>query len=473
MSDSEKSKLESMNTSSGRCGLNATTGCFSFREMNPRLPLMTLAATLLAMPCLGETVKNREEAVRKDRTALEYDARWIYNDFAAGFAKAKETGKPLLVVLRCVPCIACAGIDAQVLEEKALVPLLDQFVCVRVMNANALDLSRFQFDYDLSFSTMFFHGEGTVLGRYGSWTHQHDPMDKTTAGFKAAMEGALAIHREYPANKTSLTGKQGGPIPFKTPVEIPGLAGKYKTELDWEGKVVQSCVHCHQVGDAIRTSYREQGKKVPEEWVYPFPKPETIGITLATDRVAHVESVADGSIAALAGLKAGDDLLTLGGQPLVSPADVSWALHRSPAEGKLEAVVKRDHASIPLHLKLPQQWRETADISRRVGTWSMRGMALGGLILEEPADEERATLGISKDHMALRARGVGQYGKHAAAKNAGWLKGDIITELDGSSARMTESMVIGRLIRSRQPGEKVKATVLRGDRKMELLLPIQ
>jgi hypothetical protein len=441
--------------------------------MNPLPPLLIMAAALMAGRTFGEAVKDREGAVRKDRTAMEYDARWIYNDFNAGFAKAKQTGKPLLVVLRCVPCIACAGIDAQVLEEKALVPLLDQFVCVRVINANALDLSRFQFDYDLSFSTMFFNGDGTTYGRYGSWTHQHDPMDKTTSGFKAAMEGALAIHRGYPANKAALAGKQGGPIPFKTPVEIPGLAGKYKTELDWEGKVVQSCVHCHQVGDAIRTSYREQGKAIPEEWIYPFPKPETIGLTLAPDHVAHVESVTAGSIAAQAGMKAGDDLLMLGGQPLVSPADVSWALHRAAAAGPLPAVVKRASANVNVTLTLPQGWRETADISRRVGTWSMRGMALGGLVLEEPTDEERAALGIAKDRMALRAKGVGQYGKHAAAKNAGWQKGDIITALDGSSARVTEGTLIGRLMRSHKPGEKLKATVLRGDKKVELSLPIQ
>ncbi len=438
-----------------------------------RLPIVALSLFVLHSQSFAEAVKDREGAVRKDRTAMEYDARWIYNDFNAGFAKAKQTGKPLLVVLRCVPCLACAGIDAQVLEEKELIPLLDQFVCVRVINANALDLSMFQFDYDLSFSTLFFNADGTIYGRYGSWTHQHDPLNKTTAGFRATLDGALAIHRGYPANKASLAGKQGGPIPFKTPVEIPGLAGKYKTTLDWEGKVVQSCVHCHMVGDAIRTSYREQGKTIPEEWVYPFPKPDTIGVTLASDAAARVESVAEGSIAAKAGLRAGDVLAGFDGVPLISPADVSWALHRAPASGKITASARRGNSTELVSLTLPAGWREQADISKRVGTWSMRGMALGGLILDEPTDEERAQLGIAKDRMALRAKGVGQYGKHAAAKNAGWQKDDVITELDGSSARITEGMAIGRLLRAYKPGEKVKATVLRAGKSVELSLPIQ
>jgi membrane-associated protease RseP (regulator of RpoE activity) len=428
---------------------------------------------LLVAASSAETVKDREGAVRNDRASLEKDARWIYNDFRSGFAKAKETGKPLLVVLRCVPCLSCAGIDAQVLQEPALEPLLDRFVCVRLINANAIDLSLFQFDYDLSFSTLFFNGDGTVYGRYGSWTHQRDPMNKTTAGFKSALEAVLAIHRGYPVNKASLAGKQGGPTPFKTPVEIPSLAVKYKAELDWEGKVVQSCVHCHQVGDAFRASYREQGQAIPAEWIYPFPQPETIGVTLATDQVARVESVVVDSIAARSGIRAGDELVALSGQPLVSPADVSWALHRAPQSGSLAAVVKRGGAAQNLSIVLPAGWREQADISKRAGTWPMRGMALGGLVLEELPDEERAQLGIAKDRMALRAKGVGQFGKHAAAKNAGFQKGDIITEIDGSSTRATESELIGRLLKNRKVGERVKAKVQRGGSTVELSFPVQ
>lgn len=432
-----------------------------------------LTLSLLAATCFGQAVKDREAAVRQDKATLENDARWIYNDFQKGLEQAKWKGKPLLVVLRCVPCLSCAGIDASVLQEPDLVPLLDKFVCVRVINANALDLSLFQFDYDLSFSTLFFNGDGTVYGRYGSWTHQKNPTDKTTAGYKRALEAALAIHREYPGNKAALTGKQGGPTPFKTSIEIPALAAKYKSTLDWEGKVVQSCVHCHQIGDALRTSYRDQKKPMPSELIYPMPIPETVGLTLAPDQIARITAVAPGSLAAQAGLQAGDEMVTLGGQPLVSIADVAWVLHRAPDSGTLSATVKRDGRSTTISLALPADWRENSDISRRVGTWTMRGMASGGLTLEDLSDADRQQRGLTSERMALRVKTVGQYGKHAAAKNAGFQKEDVIVEIAGMQTRLTEGQYLGRLLQTHQAGEKLNTTVLRGGQRVELKLPMQ
>jgi S1-C subfamily serine protease len=75
--------------------------------------------------------------------------------------------------------------------------------------------------------------------------------------------------------------------------------------------------------------------------------------------------------------------------------------------------------------------------------------------------------------MALFVKHAGEYGKHAAAKKAGFQKNDVIVELDGSSGRATESEVIGRLLHKHSPGEKVKAAVLRGEQRIDLVLPIQ
>ena len=441
--------------------------------MKTRLLLAAIIVAAAASTLHAETVKDREGAVRKDKAAMEDDSRWIYNDVQRGFAEAKRTGKPLLVTLRCVPCVACMGIDASILTKPQLAPLLDRFVCVRLINANALDLSLFQVDFDLSFSTVFFNGDGTVYGRFGSWQHQRNAQDTDTAGYARALEGVLAIHQGYPGNKASLAGKQGMTLPFRTAIEIPLLAAKYQRDLDWNGKVVGSCVHCHQVGDALRAWYRGQKKPVPTELIFPWPAPETIGVSLAADQPERVAAVAAGSIAAKAGLREGDKIVSLSGQNLVSTADFSWVLHVAPDAASIPAVVKRGDAEQGATLELPSGWRRRTDNGKRVANWSMRGMATGGMVLEDLDDGERGRRGLDPKQMALNVKSVGQYGSHAAAKNAGFKKDDVIVQLDGLDRRMGESELFAHLLQHRPPGEKVSATVLRGSDKVQLVLPMR
>jgi hypothetical protein len=42
----------------------------------------------------------RDTMVLNDRKTFAEDANWIYNDLAKGFAAAKESDKPMLVVFR-------------------------------------------------------------------------------------------------------------------------------------------------------------------------------------------------------------------------------------------------------------------------------------------------------------------------------------------------------------------------------------
>ena len=68
---------------------------------------MMLRASLLILLLIspGFTAEDRLEKVLGDRPKVESagEGQWIYNDLPAALERGRVTGKPLLVVLRCVP----------------------------------------------------------------------------------------------------------------------------------------------------------------------------------------------------------------------------------------------------------------------------------------------------------------------------------------------------------------------------------
>ena len=438
---------------------------------------LTLFSVLAASLALSASLpaQDRETKVRNDRKNVEEAGRWIYNDLPKGIAEAKKTGKPLLVIFRCIPCEACAQLDSQVVaKDSAVQKLLDEFVRVRVIQANGMDLSLFQFDYDQSMAAFFLNADMTIYGRFGTRSDQTESdADVSVEGFGAALEGALELHRGYPANKSLFAAKRGPAAAIKVPEEFPNLKGKYSSKLDYQGKVVQSCIHCHQVGESIRLVNRKPGKPMGEEVLYPYPHPKTLGLILDPKERARVSEVTADSQAEKDGFQAGDDILSLAGQPLLSIGDIQWVLHNAGTTDKLTAEVLRGGKKITLSLSLPAGWRQKGDISWRATSWDLRRMTTGGLLLDSLTDEERKSAGLEENVLALRIKHAGEYGDHAAAKNAGFRKGDILVGLDGSSAPLTESELMAGIINSKKPGDKVPAVVLREGKRIELKLPIQ
>lgn len=449
----------------------------SFGGLGKMIPIVRIIAVFVVICSCewgwADEKNRREEAVRNDKKNLSGDTRWLYNDVQSGFEAAKKAGKPLLVVLRCVPCKACTGIDESVLQAKEMQEVLDDFVCVRLINANSIDLAQFQFDYDLSFSTLVFHPDGQLIARYGSWQHQLDDSETSTKSFVVTLNKAKDFFTEWDKYKDRLGPKQGGPTPFKLPIEIPGLSGKYGRELNWDGNVVQSCVHCHQIGDAYRAWYRKRGEVIPQELIYPMPDPKAIGLTMNQDVGTKVRGVQAESIAMLAGFEKQDDILAIDGAPIASLADIAWALHRSLDPSKSIWTVKRGGATVELQVELTKGWRSKSDIASRVGTWQMRAMAQGGMVLKSLDGSKRAEQGLDSKDIGLLVHGLGEYGEHAAAKNAGFRKGDVILSIEGIQAPVDESRLIGQLLADHPKPTKLKAVVLREKKRLELSWPIQ
>ncbi len=417
----------------------------------------------------------REKKVRDDKVKVEADGFWIYNNLPKAFAEAKKDAKPIVVVLRCLPCEECVKLDDNLVDkDPTLRPLLEKFVRVRVVSTNGLDLSLFQYDYDQSFAVFLLNADGTIYGRFGTRSHRTNWVgDVSLDGLAKALEGALDLHANYPKNKDSLTAKRGPAPLFPMPEKFPTLA-KYNSELDYKGDVVRSCIHCHQIGDAIKNHYRAKQEPLPEEVLFPYPHPKALGLILDPKERATVLKLEDSkkpSYAQLAGFKPGDRIQSLNSQPLLSIADVQWVLHNTPAQGgTVKAEVLRDNKPISLTMKLEKDWRQLDDISWRSSSWGFRRMATGGLVLESP--DNRAA-GVPKDGMALRVKFVGQYGEHAAAKNAGFQVGDFIIAFDGKTDLMRETDVFAHALRTRKPGDKVAVKLIRNGKELELMMPMQ
>ena len=66
---------------------------------------LTLLLMMLATISIQaqDVQQKRRDAILNDKKYFDLDEFWVYDDFEKGLQEAEKTGKPLLVVLRCLP----------------------------------------------------------------------------------------------------------------------------------------------------------------------------------------------------------------------------------------------------------------------------------------------------------------------------------------------------------------------------------
>lgn len=408
----------------------------------------------MAQPSLGEALKD-----------IEVADHWIYDDLPRAVAEAKRSRRPLLVVLRCVPCPPGKTLDVAVAQpDSELAAVEKQFVCVRVIKTNGLNLDLFQYDFDMSWSAVFLNaGDMTIYGRYGTRYSSGPGSDAnlSAAAFRKTAERVLALHKAYPSNKAALAGKTGKPVVWKLPEQTPGLIERHAIPV-----TRQSCIHCHMVKEFALRAKWQQGK-LTEKDLFVYPAPAQIGLTLDIEDGLIVKTVQQGSPAAEAGLKVGDLLTTAGGQPLVSTADLVWVLHTSPDEASLPLSLRRGGEQVDVALKLSGDWKRS-DIAWRGSSWFALRQGLKTAPLPPP---EKEKLGLAADALGLKVEGM--FGKGASPlQKSGLMRGDVIVSIDGHQKVMNESEFLVLLRTKYGPNDAVKLTVLRGGARKELNVPL-
>ncbi|MFT6081551.1 MAG: hypothetical protein ACJAYX_002414 [Planctomycetota bacterium] len=318
-----------------------------------------------------------------------------------------------------------------------------------------VDLNLIRFDFDLTFAAILMHADGTIYHRYGGRGPDDANSYLSLESLSQLLRNTVAEHRTY-NQSPSPPPKRQALLAIDLPVLKRKIAGGQRID----------CVHCHTVHDAEHVDAMLGGRLKPDH-AFVFPDPERIGLTLDHQQQREISEVAPGSAAAKAGIKAGDELLSLGVQRSVRTlSDVKWALHVAPpAKTQLKARIRRKDQELAFVLKLDQGWKRCPpeQYSWRPYKWNLSpAPGFGGPVLT-PADKK--ALNATARPFMMRVSYMIDWGenKHRgrAARAAGLKKGDIVVGFAGKNDFKSFSHLHAWVSLTLQAGKLVDIEVLR------------
>ncbi len=391
---------------------------------------------------------------------------WIYNDIPRALEQAKREKKPVFVTFRCVPCVDCAAFDAEVAKGREQIEQLarERFVAVRQVEMKGVDLSWFEFDYDLNWAAMFVHPDGTVLARYGTQSAAGADAYNSIVGLEQTMRRVLELYEDYPANRAQLAGKRRSGVAPYTAMDLRELENKPSRRGPTTRR---NCIHCHNIHDAQNVAAQKAGR-LNGSRLWRFPLPENIGLVIDANDGRRIEQVVKDSPASTAQVAPGEELLSVNGQVITSIADIQWALH-TLAEDQSTLVIQTSKTGEHT-IALSDQWR-TTDLSWRGSMWSispkMRVWA------PQLTKEQARQAGLSGPGAGMAVRWINrQAAGGKAAYDAGLREGDIILAAAGKPIKGTPAQFQMWVKLNYQVGDRLPLTVLRDGRRVELDVPL-
>ncbi len=397
---------------------------------------------------------------------------WIYNDFEKAKAEAKRLNRPIFVTFRCVPCEACRGFDAEVAQGSDRITNLRKksFVSLRQVEMKDVDLSQFQFDYDLNWAAMFINFDGTVYGRYGTQSAQGADAYNSILSLEKAMLRVLSLHRNYPRNKAELVPKKGTAKPYRSALQMPGLPNKEK----YAGTTARNnCIHCHNVHDAEYDHTFSTGK-FTEEFLWRYPLPDNLGIRVDPKDGQVVGKVQPRSPAAIAGIRPSQRILRANGQPIISIADLQWVLHNlPPANARVRLLVANPDARLSTHdlVLTSPTWKRT-DLSWRGSMWNVRPRMR--VWTPDASAEEVRRLGLPRGQKALKVKWINRGSEEGRAVfQAGLREGDFIVAIEGKPVRFDHRALNAYVKLNYKPGQILPVTLRRNGRNVSFRWPLK
>jgi serine protease Do len=320
-------------------------------------------------------------------------------------------------------------------------------VLLRIGNMRGVDLSIFDFDYDLQWHALMLSSSGAVLGRFGGRDAETPAKYQTLPGLRHALESALVHFRtEKPTNP---------------PTHKPVRAEDYPAA---ERLHDSACIHCHHVNEFRRDLLQRQGKwSLDEVWAY--PQPDNLGLTMDLDKGDRVLKVQPKSLAATLGIRAKDTLVRVDGRPIASIADLQYALHKAPKKGELPIAWKSVAGESKGTVSLADGWRKT-DVSWR---WSLKSLSPNpSLIGDDVSPDDRKKLGLEARQLAYRQMNF----LSPAARHAGLQANDIILGIGDQPMTLTARQFEMHIRLNYRVGDEVTLNVLRGKERLKVKLKL-
>lgn len=343
--------------------------------------------------------------------------------------------------------------DAQVVLSPPTSPLgklLSQFVLVRIIRLDNVDLGLF--DYDRNNTLFFFamNSDEQIYLRYGGRDSQSPDTYLNLNSLEIALKHGLELHQRYQKGDLKKTER---PKPVFAR-EIPLLVERTFAR--------GQCVECHLVGD-FQNQHRElDGTLDKLTHMYRTPDIKTIGIHLDVPQGLVVKEARDAVQAA--GMKAGDRITALNSVPVYSVGDLLYRYDKAPRRSSsLQITVDRDGQGRELTVALPRLWWYT-DLRFRQFTVDPRVY-----FDSKPLDAAtKVKYGLKPDGFASEVTHVDSFAE--MVKSHQLRTGDIIYAVD--SVEQDEFANTAELFLKlyRKAGDSVKLGVIRDGKRTEMPL---